>query len=105
MTRDSHRLGQRGAIGYPFHSGITTVLPPNSPSCSSGDHQGGGIYSASSLHVGGCHVLMEDDAVRFISENIDSGNSAAAQVTTGISAYGIWGEWGSMSGSETVGKF
>ncbi|WP_339677123.1 DUF1559 domain-containing protein [uncultured Gimesia sp.] len=96
---------QRFTIGYPFYSGITTVLPPNSPSCSSGGHQGWGIYSASSMHTGGCHVLMGDGAVRFVSENIDTGNLSAAQVTSGNSPYGIWGALGSMMGGETVGEF
>jgi len=105
VTMDSHRMGQRWAIGYPFYSGITTVLPPNSPSCASGGHQSWGIYSASSQHTGGCHTLMGDGAVRFISENIDSGNLSTAQATTGKSPYGVWGALGSMSGSETVGDF
>ncbi|MEQ8854495.1 MULTISPECIES: DUF1559 domain-containing protein [Gimesia] len=105
VTMDGHRMGQRWAIGYPFYSGITTVLPPNSPSCSSSGHQGWGIYSASSLHTGGCHVLMGDGAVRFVSENIDSGFPSDPQVTTGPSPYGVWGALGTMSGSETIGEF
>lgn len=105
VTMDSHRMGQRWAIGYPFYSGITTVLAPNSPSCSSSGHQGWGIYSASSLHTGGCHVLMGDGAVRFVSENIDTGNTSAAQATTGKSPYGVWGALGSMMGGETIGEF
>jgi len=48
---------------------------------------------------------MGDGAVRFISENIDSGNLSTAQATTGKSPYGVWGALGSMSGSETVGDF
>jgi hypothetical protein len=28
-------------------------------------------YSPGSEHVGGCHVLMGDGAVRFLSENVD----------------------------------
>ncbi len=57
------------------------------------------------MHTGGCHVLMGDGAVRFVSENIDTGNLSAAQVTSGNSPYGIWGALGSMMGGETVGEF
>jgi len=47
---------------------------------------------------------MGDGAVRFISENIDTGDISASQAATGKSPYGIWGALGSKSGGETLGE-
>jgi hypothetical protein len=60
------------------------------------------------MHVGGVHCLMADGAVRFVSENIDSGNLTAAnpaQNGGGLSPYGVWGALGTKSGGETVSDF
>jgi hypothetical protein len=43
--------------------------------------------------------------VRFISDNIDTGNTAAQQPLTGPSVYGTWGRLGSIAGGEVVGEF
>lgn len=85
---------------------FTTVLPPNSPSCGfSGNYVDWELVSASSMHVGGVHVLMTDGAVRFVSENISTGTLTAPNVSQGTSPYGVWGALGSKSGGETVGEF
>ena len=89
--------------GYPAFTGVNTVLPPNSPSCANdnwGDNWG--LFSASSFHPGGVHVLMGDASVQFITDSIDTGNLTLAEVTSGPSRYGIWGNLGSKSGGETV---
>jgi prepilin-type N-terminal cleavage/methylation domain-containing protein len=92
--------------GQPYYVGFNTVLPPNSASCSSGgDDEFFGIYSSTSLHVGGVQSLMADGAVRFISENINSGTSTSAEVTSGASPYGVWGALGTKAGAEVVGDF
>ncbi|MEM0927490.1 MAG: DUF1559 domain-containing protein, partial [Planctomycetota bacterium] len=56
--------GQRGfkwSSGYAVHTCVTTILPPNSPICSSGAGTWRpGIYGPSSRHQGGAHVLMGD---------------------------------------------
>ena len=96
----------RGAVfadGSTYLTGFNTILPPNSPNC--GVHQSLGVFSAGSRHVGGVHALMADGAVRFISENINSGSSAAAVVTSGASPFGVWGALGTKSGGEVVGDF
>jgi prepilin-type N-terminal cleavage/methylation domain-containing protein/prepilin-type processing-associated H-X9-DG protein len=90
--------------------GFNTVLPPNSPTCSlnTSGHTGNGVISANSRHTGGVHALMADGAVRFISENINTGNLSAADPTTtgqAESPYGIWGALGTRAGKETVGDF
>lgn len=98
--------GMLWASGQPYYAGFNTVLPPNSPPCSSGgDDEFWGVYSATSLHVGGVHVLMADGAVRFVSENINAGTSSSTEVTSGVSPYGVWGALGSKAGSEVIGDF
>jgi hypothetical protein len=46
---------------------------------------------------------MADGSVRFISDNIDSGDlSIAAAEAIGASPYGVWGALGTKAGTETV---
>ena len=113
--------GTRWADGAPAFTGHTTVLGPNSVSCTQGGWDGeDGIYEPFSRHEGGVHCLMADGAVRFISEAIDTGrttcpapdangNSGATlcpnQVWFGPSPYGVWGALGSIAGNDTVGDF
>ena len=92
--------------GQPYYAGFNTVLPPNSPSCSMGaDDEYSGVYSATSLHVGGVHVLMADGAVRFVSDNINAGTSSSAAATSGVSNYGVWGALGTKAGGEVIGEY
>jgi len=87
---------------------FNTVLPPNAPICADGGNWGDQnniVLPPHSRHTGGVHGLMCDGAVRFISENIDTGNTAAQQSTGGQSVYGTWGAIGSTAGSEVVGEF
>ncbi|WLD12568.1 DUF1559 domain-containing protein [Planctellipticum variicoloris] len=91
--------------GSPHCAGFTTVLPPNSASCTnSTNYVADSIISASSHHTGGAHCLMADGAVRFVSNNINSGNLAVAP-TTAQSPYGVWGALGTKAGNETVSEF
>lgn len=98
--------GNGWANGITAYTGVSTVLPPNSPHClqSSNDHSDGQA-PASSMHSGGVFVLMGDGSVHFISENIDVGNQSVADVRTGLSPYGVWGALGSMTGGEISGEF
>jgi prepilin-type processing-associated H-X9-DG protein len=87
---------------------FNTILAPNSPICAeSGDFgdQDNSILPPHSRHTGGVHGLMCDGAVRFINQNIDTGNTGIAQPASGPSVYGIWGALGSTSGGEPVGDF
>ncbi|MDR3198145.1 MAG: DUF1559 domain-containing protein [Planctomycetaceae bacterium] len=98
-----------------------TVLPPNSPSCTTGTNyeNNGVIASASSNHPGGVNVSLFDGSVRFVSETIDCGDLTKSPFDTGInqggdggtpptvnyggeSYYGIWGAMGSRGGGESV---
>ena len=103
--------GYHWADGNIRSTGCTTILPPNSASCSTPRSEFEGIYSAGSLHLGGTHVLMGDGAVVYITETIDSGNPGAPTVFrdgTGGSApgrkspYGIWGALGTRAQKESI---
>ncbi|MEW4527640.1 DUF1559 domain-containing protein [Maioricimonas sp. JC845] len=100
--------GRRWPDGGAGSTAVTTTLPPNSPSCAHNNHDAQeGFYSAGSAHVGGCHVLMGDGSVQFISENIDTGDLSvdAVNVTGGVSPYGVWGSLGSKAGGEVISDF
>jgi len=85
---------------------FNTVLAPNSVSCvgdaSTTADSTGGALSAGSFHPGGVNVMMLDGSVRFISDNINTGNTSLPPVAGGPSPYGVWGALGSASGGETV---
>ena len=106
-----HWAGTRAYDGAPAFSGVTTVLGPNSPSCTQNGWDGeDGIYEPSSRHTGGAQVLMGDGSVRFISENVDTGNITSPPADApgqpgGRSPYGVWGALGSVAGGEVIGEF
>ncbi|MBA3312590.1 MAG: DUF1559 domain-containing protein [Planctomycetaceae bacterium] len=108
--------GFRWADGAAYFAGFNTILPPNSASCfavtsngiSEANHWGPGYYTASSQHTGGAQVLMGDGAVRFVSQNINSGNLGATPplaTAGGPSPYGVWGALGTRSGGEVTSDF
>jgi len=101
--------GLRWTDGVPAFTGITTVLGPNKGRYSNHGNWDGsdGIYEPSSHHAGGVHCLMGDGAVKFISENIDTGDitSPIINARSGPSPYGIWGALGSINGEEVVNEF
>jgi prepilin-type N-terminal cleavage/methylation domain-containing protein/prepilin-type processing-associated H-X9-DG protein len=96
--------------GQPAFSTFHTILGPNSPSCSrptpDNIHDMNRILSsATSLHPGGVNVLFCDGSVKFVSDNIDTGNLSVAYPSTGPSPYGVWGALGSRAGREAVPQF
>jgi prepilin-type N-terminal cleavage/methylation domain-containing protein/prepilin-type processing-associated H-X9-DG protein len=103
------RFGASWQDGQAERVGFTTVLPPNAPSCTNDSNQNadanGGIYNPSSHHPNGVNALMADGAVRFIAQNINCGNTAAAPVASGRSPYGVWGALGSTDGREPSSDF
>jgi prepilin-type N-terminal cleavage/methylation domain-containing protein len=99
--------GLRWMDGTSQFTGHTTVVGPNKPSCTDpqSSDQWDGVIDPTSVHEGGVHCLLGDGAVRFISENIDAGNSAAPPPVSGPSPYGVWGSLGSIRGDDVVGEF
>ncbi len=97
---------------------MNTLMPPNKASCSTWGANGEGIFPPSSLHQGGCHVMMTDGAIKFITDSIEAGDSSAASVgfdadinpRTGPQApgspspYGLWGALGSRASKEVVSE-
>ncbi|TWT94333.1 DUF1559 domain-containing protein [Neorhodopirellula pilleata] len=106
------RRGYKWALGRPMYSSFNTILPPNSEMCMSNTYHGtSGIFPASSRHQGGCHVLMGDGAVKFITDSVEAGNSGSAQVYEGgpiaqgaISPFGLWGALGTRASKETISE-
>ena len=91
--------GYRWASGLQPYTAINTILPPNKETCMSLEDTTPGVLPPSSRHQGGVHVLMADGAVKFITDSIEAGNSAAGTVMDGQlgaapgsqSPYGLWG--------------
>ena len=109
--------GYRWACGYLLQSGFQTILPPNRETCFDGGpgwfraHEREGVATVSSRHQGGCHVLMGDGAVKFITDSIEAGNQEAASVAQGTAApsqpgarspYGLWGSLGTKASKEVI---
>ncbi|GAA4443791.1 DUF1559 domain-containing protein [Novipirellula rosea] len=113
---DSGRTrGNNWVAGDAIFTGVTTVFPPNAPSYQRGANPSGngGIFTMASRHAGGCHVLIADGAVKFVTASIDTGNlnSRPVAVAGGPAAgtkspYGLWGALGSRGAKETIdGEF
>ena len=104
-------MGQYWASGEPEQNNFTTAVSPNGASCDfrvnvMGMGASARLPTASSSHTGGVHVVLGDGTVRFINENINSGN-ITADVTTvsGESPFGVWGALGTIAGEENIGDF
>ncbi len=111
FSRDNEGRGYRWANGNGIFTSMNTILPPNTELCVRFGPTGFGILPPSSQHQGGCHVLMADGAVIFITDSIEAGNSNNGTVRFGgtgnrapgsISPYGLWGALGSKASKEVV---
>lgn len=108
-----NRRGMRWALGSPIDTGFNAIRPPNAEVCiQANNSQQQGSVPASSRHQGGVHILMGDGAVKFITDSIESGNQASAQVGTApgmlpagsISPFGLWGALGTRASNEVISE-
>ena len=104
--------GYRAWAGNAYFNGVSTILPPNNAVCMIGTgsvspHWFAGIWTPTSEHTGGVQVAFGDGSIRFLNDNIDSGNlaSVAPTLNSSGSPYGVWGALGSKNGGETPVEF
>lgn len=106
----AHSRGTRWADGAATFSLTNTILPPNAGSFAVGETAlADGIYTPAAYHQGGCHVLLGDGSVKFITESIEAGSSTAIPLSpdapdfrTVPSVHGLWGSLGTAAGHETI---
>ncbi len=114
----AYARGFRWASASGIYTQFVTSRSPNSAICAAGAPSNG-IYSASSRHQGGAHVLMADGAVKFVTDSIDAGNQQCWAVRLNppagqpdpilrqpgsISPYGLWGALGTRASKEVIDK-
>jgi prepilin-type N-terminal cleavage/methylation domain-containing protein/prepilin-type processing-associated H-X9-DG protein len=114
VTNVQQRRGYKWALGRPYYTSMQTILPPNSEVFVWDGHGSEGIFPPSSRHQGGCHILMADGAVVFITDSVEAGDSTSAQVVQGTpngvgglppgskSPFGLWGALGTRASKETI---
>jgi prepilin-type N-terminal cleavage/methylation domain-containing protein/prepilin-type processing-associated H-X9-DG protein len=100
------KFGALWSDGQSERVAFNTILPPNAPTCVNDDNvnadSNGSLLPASSYHPNGVNALMADGSVKFIAQNINTGNLALPPVFSGKSPYGVWGALGSTDGRETA---
>ncbi|MEM6777624.1 MAG: DUF1559 domain-containing protein [Planctomycetota bacterium] len=111
-TNAATMRGFRWADQRPLYSTVATVRPPNSEICLTNNHGGHGAVPPSSRHQGGCHVLMGDGAIKFVTDSIEAGdarapipyyrNNANQSGVGRASPYGLWGALGTRAMRETI---
>jgi prepilin-type N-terminal cleavage/methylation domain-containing protein len=64
--------GSNWADGRPYYAGFSTVLPPNSPACTTADTDDSwGIWTPSSRHTAAAQFVLADGSVQVISGDVD----------------------------------
>jgi prepilin-type N-terminal cleavage/methylation domain-containing protein len=105
--------GYRWADFRIHFSGMCTILPPNAEVCGINNVGNTLVGPPSSRHQGGCHVMMGDGAVIFMTDSVEAGNPRNPQVFRGgvaatnnmpgaRSPYGLWGSLGTRASGETI---
>ncbi len=101
----------------PLYTQVLTILPPNSELCGNSNAVSIVVAPPSSRHQGGCHILMGDGAVTFVTDSIEAGDVSRGQVgihaqhtdpdsLPGIeSPYGLWGALGTRASGEVLKDF
>jgi hypothetical protein len=94
-------LGVRWSDGIASYGSIQTILPPNSPACTSAGENSRVLHAASSFHPGGVNLGLYDGSIRFVADTVDYGDLSLPPVEAGSSPYGVWGAMGSCAGGES----
>lgn len=108
--------GMNWAWGTMTMTGMQTIRPPNSEMCVAHWYDNVGLCPPSSRHQGGCHILMGDGAVIFVTDSIEAGDQRAPVIGARFvssqgdvpwkpgkqSPYGLWGALGSRGAKETI---
>jgi len=139
LSGNSEQRGFRWAESGGMSSGFNTILPPNSELCglpvvssyitslapvtavtaiAGNANFIDAVLPPSSRHQGGCHILMADGAVKFVTDSIEAGNARSAvggnyqgMVRIGgtlgaapgsQSPYGLWGSLGTRASKEVI---
>jgi prepilin-type N-terminal cleavage/methylation domain-containing protein/prepilin-type processing-associated H-X9-DG protein len=109
LGHPNDRRGRRWHECLPLYTTVNTIRPPNRESCLVGfGDDSVGTYTMASRHPGGCHVVMGDGAVRFITDSIDAGNQSVGNVPRSNavagqeSPYGVWGALGTKANHEVI---
>lgn len=117
-------IGLRNFDAIATYTGFNTINGPNGSSCTPTNDpwgEGEGIYTASSYHLGGAHVVAFDGSVKFINNAISTidnrvGMSAQDYYSPGRqfinnewtqtdnwtaeSPFGVWGSMGTISSND-----
>jgi prepilin-type N-terminal cleavage/methylation domain-containing protein/prepilin-type processing-associated H-X9-DG protein len=108
---DAQGRGFRWADFWIGCSGMHNILPPNAEICGGNNPGQTGVFPPSSRHQGGCHVLMGDGAVIFMTDSVEAGdsrsgmvwlNGTGAQAKGQMSPYGLWGAMGTKASKEKI---
>lgn len=99
--------------GRPCTTGVSTILPPNSISCSRNSSAVGsyGDWTASSFHNGGVNCGVCDGSVRFVTDTVNTrdtnipvgtGSSGLPDPFIGASPWGVWGNFGAKDDGQAT---
>jgi prepilin-type N-terminal cleavage/methylation domain-containing protein len=91
--------------GADIFTRTNTILPPNSPSGSSGSNSVVPmLLPPSSFHPGGVNIVRVDGSGGFINDTIHAGTLTGGATglckRSGASNFGVWGAFGSRDGEE-----
>ena len=111
-SRGSESRGYQWASARTINSSTMTILPPNAELCGPSNFEDITLNGTmSSQHQGGCHVLMGDGAVIFMTDSVEAGDPNIGNVWLGgtgarapgsASPYGLWGALGTRGAKEPI---
>ena len=100
----AQQSGNQWWHGMSTRTTVTTIMPPNTPSCIAAASTDGnaGAYAPTSNHSGGVMAARADGSVSFVSDTINCGSPTAVCTITGPSNFGVWGALGSRNGKDSI---